>query len=83
MPKIKEEDRIEITPKIKKINEEAPSIAGSRYNSVKNSDEIHQYFGPSRYCTIRDMYVNAIGGIEGVLFDGGNLSSPSRRRFAK
>ncbi len=32
------------------------------------SDEIHQYFVPTRYCTVFDMCVNSIGSIVGVLF---------------
>lgn len=31
-------------------------------------DEIHQYFVPTRYCTLLDMYINIIGSITGVLF---------------
>ena len=31
-------------------------------------DEIHQAFVPTRYCTIDDMGINAIGSVIGVLF---------------
>jgi hypothetical protein len=31
-------------------------------------DEIHQCFVPTRFCTLSDMAVNAVGGMVGVLF---------------
>lgn len=30
-------------------------------------DEVHQYFTPARYCTLDDMFVDAVGSIIGVL----------------
>lgn len=31
------------------------------------SDEIHQYFVPTRYCTVFDMFIDAAGSLTGVL----------------
>jgi len=31
-------------------------------------DEVHQAFVPSRFCTLNDMTVNALGGVAGVTF---------------
>ena len=30
-------------------------------------DEIHQYFTPTRYCTVEDIFIDAIGSVIGVL----------------